>query len=122
MSTEQDSTQDENKGQTEEEFTAWLNNQRAHIGIRDAVGPKQRPTRYGWRNYETWSIALWIQQDLQIQELCLYHRDRGNYYLDVVKDLYNRGITTNPEGIEIWSSMIDSEALDAMIYKLNETD
>ena len=78
-----------------------------------------RPTPYnGWRNYETWNVALWLTSDPDSYEMCKHHRDNEKAYADVVLALNARGITATPDGVALWSERLDVTALDRMITEL----
>jgi hypothetical protein len=78
-----------------------------------------RPTPYnGWRNYETWCVALWLTGDPDAYELCKRHRYSGNIYADVAVELNKRGITHTPDGVAFWAPELDTNALDEMLNEL----
>ena len=76
------------------------------------------PPYNGWTNYETWNVAQFLTTTPDNYALCVRHKERGNYYADVVLELHNNGITTTTDGVELWSAKLDTNALDEMIYEL----
>lgn len=76
------------------------------------------PPYNGWTNYETWNVAQYLTTTPELYALCVKHKERGNYYADVVLELHALGVTTTSDGVELWSPRLDTEALDHMIYEM----
>ena len=49
----------------------------------------------GWTNYETWNVALWLQNDVNLYYLS---REMGNY-VDTIDALNDEGIVATPDGV-----------------------
>jgi hypothetical protein len=78
-----------------------------------------RSTPYnGWLNFETWNIAQYLTSSPEMYERCKRHHTKENCYADVVLELQREGITTTTDGVQLWSSKIDTQALDAMLAEL----
>ena len=57
-------------------------------------------TYNGWANYETWNVALWIQNDWGLYQLaCEVVRDGGAYgnFVKILQD--NCGATHTPDDV-----------------------
>ncbi len=76
-------------------------------------------TYNGWKNYETWNVALWIGNDEGLYWLA---KKAGYYsrFLIAIKDLAEIGLisTQTPDGVDWNVSGLDIKALDEMIGDL----
>ena len=72
-------------------------------------------TYNGWANYETWNVALWIQNDEGLYHLA---RELGNYeaFVDYVTEGFRNSKT--PDGVSYSSSKLDYEELSEMLAEL----
>lgn len=71
-------------------------------------------TYNGWANYETWNVALWIQNDEG-----LYHFARCfRTYASLVDALSNMGEVKTDDGVLYNDPKLDLDALDEMIQEL----
>ena len=50
----------------------------------------------GWQNYETWNVALWLQNDEGLYNLC----QECNSYDEVLEVLYACGSKETPDGVK----------------------
>lgn len=73
----------------------------------------KKPEYQGWKNYETWNVALWIKND---QTFYLIAKQSNNYQ-HFVKEVAHVA-TTTPEGTRWNDSALDIAALDKMIGDL----
>ena len=65
----------------------------------------------GWKNYQTWNVALWLSNDEGLYDLSREH----DIYRALVAELEEAGSYKTPDGV-CWSdSAIDTDALDWML-------
>jgi hypothetical protein len=75
----------------------------------------QTETYNGWANYETWNIALWIQNEEGLYYLALALSD----YQELVDVLYEvLGVTETKDGVKFNSPKLNRIELDDMIANL----
>ena len=73
----------------------------------------------GWANYETWNVALWIQNDEGMYQYAKrYKRIKNAPYLTLVENLRLNGIEKTPDGVSYRDSNLDRQALNEMIRSL----
>jgi hypothetical protein len=77
-------------------------------------------TYNGWRNWETWNVALWLGNDEGLYSLALDHRRHG--YGALVATLRELGLTETPDGAAYNDSGLDTEALDELLTELGGGD
>lgn len=73
----------------------------------------------GWKNYETWNVALWIQNEEGLYEIAKRFRRRG--YKDLVKTFEafdGDWAFRTPDGVAWNDSGLDLDALDEMLGEL----
>ena len=70
-------------------------------------------TYNGWANYETWNVALWMQNDEGLYTLARHARS----YHDFVQQI-SWCRTQTPDGVRYDSMMIDHEELNEMMQDL----
>ena len=68
-------------------------------------------TYNGWKNYETWNIALWLGNDEGLYNLAREERT----YKGVQEALRECGIIETPDGVAYNDSGLDLEALEECI-------
>jgi len=68
----------------------------------------------GWENYETWNVALWINNDE-----CLYHlaMEVGNY-VDFIDLLNDQGIVDTPDGVRYDDPAVNVVQLNSDVFDL----
>lgn len=69
----------------------------------------------GWKNYETWNVALWLGNDEGLYYLV---KDCKNYD-EVVDELTRCGIHKTPDGVMWKDSILDFDELNDMIGELS---
>ena len=74
----------------------------------------------GWKNRQTWNVALWIQND---EGLYHFARDCRDYqqFVDDIKDTSGDSAIgyRTPDGVAWNDSALDVERLDGLIRELN---
>jgi|JI61114C2RNA_FD_contig_31_4384430_length_596_multi_2_in_0_out_0_2 hypothetical protein len=65
----------------------------------------------GWRNYETWNVALWMQNDEGLYQL---FKEAGSYAAGV-ETLRESGMTETPDGISWTDSGLDLGELEECV-------
>ena len=71
----------------------------------------------GYRNYETWNVALWISNDEGLYELAREMTTYGDFQEHVCWTGTDIGIRT-PDGVSWNDSGLDINALDELIAEL----
>ncbi len=69
----------------------------------------------GWKNYETWNVALWINNDEGLSSLACACRT----YNDLVDQLRDCGVTETPDLVAFNDSGLDRRELDKVIRELH---
>lgn len=70
----------------------------------------------GWKNYETWNVALWIQNDEGIYRIARHNKASYRDFARcmVIEHAYDQ----TPDGARWLDENLDYEALDEMIREL----
>lgn len=73
----------------------------------------------GWKNYETWNVALWLANDEQLYRIAR-HAANGTRtpYRDLVETLARRGITETPDGVAYDDPCISLREMNADLRAL----
>ena len=69
-------------------------------------------TYLGWTNYETWNVALWLQNDEGLYNLAC---ECGSYE-DTIESLIEMGITKTPDGVRYDDPKINRAEMNADVY------
>lgn len=71
----------------------------------------------GWANWETWNVALWIQNDENLYILAKEIADSkySRPYQGIVNNLGDWGIQETPDGVAYNDANLDTAELDTMI-------
>jgi hypothetical protein len=80
-------------------------------------------TYEGWKNYDTWNVALWINNDEPLYRKAVAfmqdNPDRENPYIGFLLNNYMTHLVT-PDSIEWISEKLDFDALNDMMRELVE--
>ena len=71
-------------------------------------------TYNGWANYETWNVALWIQNDKGLYSEAMHCAN----YQELVSLLYDCGSKETPDGVKWDDVKVDGLAVNEMISEL----
>jgi len=75
----------------------------------------------GWKNYETWNVALWIQNDEGLYDIAK-ELDCYKDFMDTIRTKARWGVGSltyqTPDGVAWNDSGLDIEELDEMIGEL----
>ena len=69
-------------------------------------------TYNGWANYETWNVALWLQNDFNLHYLC---REMGNY-VDTIDILNDEGMVATPDGVRYDDPKVNAIQLNSEVF------
>ena len=71
----------------------------------------------GWKNRETWNVALWIGNDFPTYQASQGYKTYPQPYLSF-RDDFSKGMlkcTTTGDGVSLWNPIMDIKALDEMM-------
>jgi len=68
----------------------------------------------GWTNYETWNVALYIQNDESLYHACRRMSD----YSEVIEMLYDCGSKQTPDGVKWNDPKINHIEINEMLEDL----
>ena len=66
----------------------------------------------GWQNYETWNVALWLQNDEGLYNLA---SEVGNY-IDTVEVLADCGVTKTRDGVAFNDPKVNHIQLNSEVF------
>ena len=81
-------------------------------------------TYNGWKNFETWNVALWLGNDELLYLAMTQFAKRKTPYADLRRCISDSifflrgtgsGNLRTPDGVLLYSNRLDTEALDEMI-------
>lgn len=72
----------------------------------------------GWKNYETWNIAVWLSNDDKLYQLAL---EESNYN-NLVERLCDLGITQTEDGVYFNDLSIDIEEINSLLSEMSENE
>lgn len=70
----------------------------------------------GWKNYETWNVALWILNDEGLYLDAKKFRRLG--YTSFAQNLLSEGCKKTPDGVAWNDAVLDIAALDETLSEL----
>ena len=75
-------------------------------------------TYNGWANYETWNVALWIQNNEFLYNVARRYDDYSRFVNRFCDDDYSRSQFETPDGVSFSDPKLDTAALDEMLADL----
>ena len=70
----------------------------------------------GWKNYETWNVALWLQNDYPLYCITRGFKTYATPFLSLRQELSESlGYRTTKDGASLWDPTLDVAHLDSMI-------
>ena len=79
---------------------------------------KRRNTEYnGWKNYQTWNVALWINSDEGLNKASLAY-DNYNDFAEFM--WFGMGSTHTTDGVAWKDPELDYERLDEMLKEAHD--
>ena len=114
--------------QQEKDELWFLTNEQAAIGLTEkqskrlaALKKKKKAEYNGYKNYATWNVALWIENDegLYQSAVSFMQSYKGlKPYVSFIRDCIGCTEGKTPDGIKWLSSLLDYKALNAMMQDL----
>lgn len=71
-------------------------------------------TYNGWKNYETWNVALWLQNDEGYYAMAKAAKN----YTWLLVDLVNNYMDETPDGVDFEDDDLDYAALNQLVEEL----
>lgn len=72
----------------------------------------------GWKNYETWNVALWIQNDEGFYELAKSCKRALDPYAHFGEEMKELNIPETPDGVAWNEPSLDFDALNKLLGEL----
>jgi hypothetical protein len=83
--------------------------ERNNMALPESKGQEDRYN--GWKNYQTWNVALWINNDEGLYGLSLEYQDYDEFALY----LREIGLTETPDKVAYNDHSLDIKALDDLL-------
>ena len=71
-------------------------------------------TYNGWKNYETWNVSLWIQNDEGMYACA----QEAESYPDLMVHFFNNGLDETPDGVDFEDDALDFDALNEVVKSI----
>lgn len=68
----------------------------------------------GWKNYSTWNVTLWLQNDESLYHLAR----RAPHYTALRRTLARNGLTHTPDGVSYSDRRIAAREVTTMLREL----
>lgn len=79
----------------------------------------ENKTYNGWKNWETWNVALWLQNEYPIYCSAKGYTTYKSPFLAFRYDLKNTfGYTKTKDNVSLWDANLDIKAIDEIIQEL----
>ena len=76
-------------------------------------------TYNGWKNYNTWNVALWLGNDYPLYQAASGYSKYATPYLSLRRDLRESfKFRETRDGVSLWSRDLDIPALDECIQDM----
>jgi hypothetical protein len=89
--------------------------------IRKGGGIMDDTTYNGWKNYDTWNVSLYLNNDESLYRKAVGfmqdNPDRDNPYIGFILGMYMTNMVT-PDAVEYMSDKLDYPALNDMMREL----
>ena len=79
---------------------------------------KEDTTFNGWKNYETWNVALYIQNEYEWYQLARECRHLSDPYEAFYLQVMDCDIMTTPDGVAWDDANVDFDELNEMMEEL----
>ena len=83
--------------------------------INELISIVKGETYNGWKNYETWNVSLWIQNDEGFYSIAQGCSD----YIELLIHLQNNFIDETPDRVDFEDDSLDYEALNELVSSIN---
>ena len=82
-------------------------------------GKPQDDSYNGWTNYETWNVALWIENDAGLYSMAKEYKRQGyKVFTEALKELGGEISLQTPDGVAWNDSGLDIGALNELLGDL----
>ena len=84
--------------------------------LKHNLGGDKAMSYNGWTNYETWNVALWLDNDYESYELAKTCKNYKEYQFFNLTHPRN----TTPDGVSLFDPKLNHKELDEKIKELGE--
>lgn len=75
-------------------------------------------TYMGWKNYETWNVSLWIQNDERLYKDAIDSAQYSNPFHNFIAHQKSLGSVMTKDGVRWMDGRIDEDAINDLIKEL----